>query len=148
MSYKGNKNQQTVLGTIVLGLFRGLWWLVSLPFKGLRKKETISLEDKQYIIAKRRQIDELTKSDNQIELRHAVLEADKLVDFVLKKKNYSGQTFADRLRSAENNIPKNVYNNIWDGHKLRNQIAHEDGQINNLALKQAVKNLLSYVEVI
>ena len=72
------------------------------------------------------------------------MEADKLIDWILKKKGYSGVTFADRLRSAEKDIPEHIYNNIWQGHKIRNQIAHEDGEINPEILKASAKKILSY----
>jgi hypothetical protein len=138
------RNEQTVLGVIVLGLFRGIWWLLKLPFRGLKKKSKLTVADHQYLIAKRSEILELLQSNNQLELRHAVMEADKLADWILKKKNYPGNTFADRLRSAQKDIPKNIYDNIWQGHKIRNQIAHEDGNISVELLKAAGKNIMSY----
>lgn len=136
------RNQQTILEKIVIGFFRGIWWLIKLPFKGLNKKKGLSVADQQYLITKRSEIESLINSDNEIELRHAVMEADKLADWILKKKNYPGATFADRLRSAEKDIPKNIYNSIWQGHKVRNLIAHEDGNISIEDLKSASKKLL------
>ena len=86
------------------------------------------------------------KSENHLELRHAVFEADKLVDFVLKKRNYHGETFADRLRSAEKNIPPEVYNSIWQAHKIRNQLVHETkAEISKETLHQAVKKYFHYL---
>ena len=138
------RNEQTVLGVIVLGFFRGIWWLLKLPFRGLQKKSKLSVADHQYLIAKRSEIEQLLRSDSQLELRHAVMEADKLADWILKKKNYPGSTFADRLRAAQKDIPRSVYNNVWQGHKIRNQIAHEDGNISAELLKSAGKNIMSY----
>lgn len=138
------KDQTTIIEKIFIGFFRGVWWLVKLPFKGLKKQSKLSIADQQYLIHKRQEILSLLNSENQLELRHAVMEADKLADWILKKKGYAGQTFADRLRSAETDMPKNVYNNIWQGHKIRNLIAHEDGKISHEALRQAIKNILSF----
>ncbi|MEI8061621.1 MAG: hypothetical protein WCG99_05020 [Candidatus Berkelbacteria bacterium] len=135
------RNQTTLLEKIVTGFFRGVWWLVKLPFRGLAKKKKLSVADQQYLISKRGEIQSWLQSDNQIELRHAVMEADKLADWILKKKNYNGATFADRLRSAENDLPKNVYNSIWQGHKVRNLIAHENGEISVNELRRAIINL-------
>lgn len=86
----------------------------------------------------------MLESDNIYELKHAVIEADKLVDFCLKAKGYAGETFADRLRSAEKYMDKNSYQAIWYGHKVRNQIAHEDGKIDRDSLVQATKMLMEY----
>jgi hypothetical protein len=77
------------------------------------------------------------------------MEADKLVDYTLKLYGYAGETFADRLRSAEKYIDRNVYQAIWWGHKVRNQIAHEHGnEIAAHELKLAAKNLLTYLRKI
>lgn len=142
---KPKKNQQTALEVIVLGIGRGLWWLISFPFRKKGRRAGLNLEDQKYIIAKRQEIENLFSSQNIIKLKHAVMEADKLVDFVLKKKGYAGETFADRLRSAEKYIDRATYQNLWDGHKIRNQIAHDNGNIDRNTLESASKKLLSYV---
>ena len=54
--------------------------------------------------------------------RHAVLEADKLLDALLKHKGYSG-SLGEKLKAADecfNNIDQ-----VWRAHKLRNRLAHE-----------------------
>lgn len=56
--------------------------------------------------------------------KHALLEADKLLDFVLKKKGYQG-TVADKLRKAEKAFSHKDH--VWEAHKLRNRAAHEVG---------------------
>jgi hypothetical protein len=144
--YKKHKsNQPTVLEAIVIGIGRGLWWLVSLPFRKRGIKAGLTVSDRNHIIRKRQEIESLLNSDSIIELKHAVLEADKLIDFILKKKSYKGETFADRLRSAEPNIHHDIYQNIWNGHKIRNMIAHDNGNIEKSTLIFASNNLLSYI---
>lgn len=144
--YKKHKPQQpTVLETIVVGFGRGLWWLVSLLFRKKGRKGGLSVEDRNYIIRKRQEIESLLNSENDIKLKHAVMEADKLVDFILRKKDYRGDTFADRLRSAEQYMDQSTYQNLWDGHKIRNQIAHDDANINLQTLISAAQKLLSYM---
>jgi len=138
------RNQQTTLEKIVLGIFRGIWWLIKLPFGGWKRKPKLSVADRQYIIEKKEEIRKLGQSENQFELRHALMEADKLTDWILKKENYNGETFADRLRSAEKDLPKNVYNSIWEGHKIRNRIAHEDGKISANELRSAIIKLMNF----
>jgi len=146
MSKHYKKNQEpTLLETIFIGMFKGLWFLVTLPFKKRRKKAGISDQDKQKIIEKRQEIEKLISSGNQYELKHAVMEADKLVDQILKLKGYLGDTFADRLRNAEKHIDQNTYQNIWAGHKVRNTLAHESEVIiSESELKNTVRKLLNY----
>lgn len=143
------RNRETIEQKVVKGFFRGIWWLLTLPFKGLRRKKKLTLEEKKYILAKKQQIEKSLSSENQIELHHAVLEADKLVDWVLKERKYRGQTFADRLRSAEKDIPESVYNSIWQAHKIRNRIVHEtESNLAGAELKDAIYKFFIYLSQI
>lgn len=54
----------------------------------------------------------------------AIINADKLLDEVLKKRKYKGKTMGERLVSAQHDISEN--DNVWFGHKLRNKLVHED----------------------
>lgn len=146
MSKNYKKSQPDIITTIVVGLFKVIWFLVALPFRGLKKSRKISTDDRVYIINKRNEIEKLLQSESPIELKHAVMEADKLVDYKLKLLKYSGDSFADRLRDAEKTISKEVYNSLWQGHKVRNQIAHEaELRIENRELREATKKLLNYL---
>lgn len=56
-------------------------------------------------------------------LKNALIEADKLLDYVMIAKGFTGETMGDRLKSggaAFSNL-----NAVWAAHKLRNQLAHE-----------------------
>jgi hypothetical protein len=57
--------------------------------------------------------------------KSAVMEADKLLDYVLKAGGARGDTMADRLRDRGGRF-SNI-NAIWSAHKLRNTFAHEMG---------------------
>ena len=150
MSNNYRKQQQPdIITTIVVGFFKLIWWLIMLPFGGLKKRTGISADDRAYIFNKRVEIEKILKSESMIELNHAVLEADKLVDFMLKLKGYQGKTFADRLRNSQADLSKNIYNDLWEGHKIRNQIAHEsEMRISNNELRQAAEQLLIYTKFI
>jgi hypothetical protein len=73
-------------------------------------------------------------------LKNALIEADKLLDYVMIQKGFSGETMGDRLKSGGNAFSN--LNNIWSAHKLRNQMAHEV-EIDMVAeqVKQAISNL-------
>ncbi|MBI1952346.1 hypothetical protein HYS42_01320 [Candidatus Saccharibacteria bacterium] len=53
----------------------------------------------------------------------AVIDADKLLDEALKKKNYRGKTMGERLVAAQRDISDN--DGVWYSHKLRNRLVHE-----------------------
>lgn len=143
--YKNKKAQPTFLELLLVGIGKGLWWLITLPFhKGQKRSRGISSADRQYIIQKRHEIEGMSDSENIYELKHAVIEADKLVDYVMKTKGYGGETFADRLRNAESYMDQATYQRLWDAHKIRNQIAHQDDHIEVHVLKSSIKTLLYY----
>lgn len=53
----------------------------------------------------------------------AVIDADKLLDEALKKKNFRGKTMGERLVSAQRSLTDN--DAVWYAHKLRNRLVHE-----------------------
>jgi len=53
----------------------------------------------------------------------AIIDADKLLDDVLKKSKYKGKTMGERLVAAQRDITTN--DEVWFGHKLRNRLVHE-----------------------
>ncbi|MBI5906565.1 hypothetical protein HY857_00740, partial [Candidatus Saccharibacteria bacterium] len=50
----------------------------------------------------------------------AVIDADKLLDEALKKRNYKGKTMGERLVSAQRSLTDN--DSVWYAHKLRNRL--------------------------
>lgn len=56
-------------------------------------------------------------------VKNALIEADKLLDYVLKGRGYSGETMAERLKKAE--VSFRDKDSVWRAHKLRNAIAHD-----------------------
>lgn len=144
--------EPTVLETIISGLFKAIWWILTLPFKGLQrgKRGGISVQDRNSIAAKRNEISSILQgSQSSIELRHAVSEADKLVDHALQLKGYEGNTMADRLKNARDYIDRDMYNEIWEGHIIRNKIAHEhEFSLQNSEYKDAANKLLKYLKTL
>ena len=53
----------------------------------------------------------------------AVIDADKLLDEALKKRNYKGKTVGERLVSAQRDLSDN--DGVWYAHKLRSRLVHE-----------------------
>ncbi len=55
---------------------------------------------------------------------NAIIEADELLDDVLKCKGYKGKTTGERLVAAQHDITSN--DGVWFGHKLSKGIASKD----------------------
>lgn len=71
---------------------------------------------------------DISKKFSEIEAMEpklAIIEADKLVDTVLKKAGIKGETLGERLRNSQKLISRDVYSNMWEAHKVRNQIVHD-----------------------
>ncbi len=68
--------------------------------------------------------------------RHAVMEGDKLLDLLLKKRGYKG-TLGEKLKKAHKHFPQ--VQELWDAHKIRNRIAHElDVRVEPREAKRAI----------
>ncbi len=73
-------------------------------------------------------------------LKNALIEADKLLDYVMIQKGFSGETMGDRLKSGGSAFSN--LNAIWAAHKLRNQMAHEvQHDVVAAQFKQAITDL-------
>jgi len=65
----------------------------------------------------------LVSSENPNDWRAAVLEADIMLDELLTKQGYDGESIADKLKAIEIS-DFNSLNDAWEAHKVRNRIAH------------------------
>jgi hypothetical protein len=73
------------------------------------------------------EIGTLMKSKDSLHLRHAVITADKTLDAVLKDL-VAGETMGERLKNAKDKFGAwDFYQEIWEAHKMRNQLVHESG---------------------
>ncbi len=63
-------------------------------------------------------------SKNPNDWRLAILEADIILDEMLAKMGYHGETVSDKLKAIEPSDFLSL-NSAWEAHKIRNAIAHE-----------------------
>ncbi len=66
---------------------------------------------------------ELSNSTNPADWRVAIIEADIMLDELLKTCGYTGEGIGEKLKSVE---PSDMLtlDNAWEAHKVRNRIAH------------------------
>lgn len=88
---------------------------------GLVGKSQPSLEKGPFREAWR---DIIEKASNESTFALAVINADKLLDTALKKRNFKGETMGERLISAKNALSRRQ--RVWEAHKLRNRLVHEE----------------------
>ncbi len=63
-------------------------------------------------------------SDREAEWKFAIIEADKLVDELLKSAGYPGDTMGERLMNIEKGQLLSL-EGLWEAHKIRNKLAHD-----------------------
>lgn len=68
-------------------------------------------------------IQTLIESPNESDWRVAIIEADSLMEEVLRQKGLSGETVSELLEGAKDSGYRSIQN-AWDAHLVRNQIAH------------------------
>lgn len=82
----------------------------------------------------------------EMDPKYALVEADKLVDVVLKKAQIEGMSMADRIRKTEKLVPRQVYQDLWHAHKMRNEMVHEmDKYISEDESKNAIWKMKKYL---
>lgn len=128
-----------LVGIIILGLL--LFIFISFSKKGAHQ-----LDLEKYRV-KYLEIENNLKKDDDLSYHMTIINADKLLDQALKDIGYSGATMGERLKSASSKFKNN--NKVWESHKLRNRIVHEqnvslnyrDCRIALLGFKEALKDL-------
>jgi hypothetical protein len=65
----------------------------------------------------------LIESPNESDWRVAIIEADSMLEELLREKGLSGETTSELLESARSNGYHSIAS-AWDAHLVRNQIAH------------------------
>lgn len=95
-------------------------------YKPLNKEEKTENHNMQWQII----LDHM-ESPSSTNWRMAILEADTMLDEMLKKIGAEGETLGERLRSMDVREFRSLQM-AWDAHKMRNTIAHEglDYQLN------------------
>ena len=129
-----------VLGSIIILLLKSTW---------LKRR---FLEDMVEIIVYRpfgvkrtfkqwAKINKRLETGKEAECKLAVIEADSLLNDVLRKMGYSGETMGEKLKQLDSTTLPNI-DQIWEAHKSRNNVVHDPDY--KLTLDQAKKILGIY----
>ncbi|OGC38499.1 hypothetical protein A2V54_02535 [candidate division WWE3 bacterium RBG_19FT_COMBO_53_11] len=80
--------------------------------------------DKEKVAQDWERIAQLAETNRPSAYKEAVIVADKLLDYVLTQIS-SGEAMGERLKNADEAFPRDIYQGIWDAHKMRNALVHE-----------------------
>jgi hypothetical protein len=103
---------------ILLLRSRAVWWIGERldSFKKVKLPERIQ-RDWEKIQAR-------LEKDDEASLKLAVIEADNLLDEILKRMGLPGKDMGERLEQMSREQLKSL-DDIWDAHRLRNLIVHK-----------------------
>jgi hypothetical protein len=68
-------------------------------------------------------IQSLSNSYNSNDWKQAIIESDIILDEMLRKMGYSGESIGERLKQVEQS-DFTTLNQAWEAHKIRNRVAH------------------------
>jgi hypothetical protein len=88
------------------------------------EKTHIAIDDEPYRNPQWDVVLKHLESDEQSDWRLAIIEADNMLDAMVKKMGYEGENLGERLKAVEKVDFKSL-DSAWDAHKMRNQIVHE-----------------------
>jgi len=94
---------------------------------------------KKKIVKKWQSVLKKLEAEDENSLKLAVIEADKMFDDLLKKIGYRGEDMGERLKQITPAQLTNIQD-VWEAHKLRNQIVHQpDFRLNRAQAERAIE---------
>lgn len=88
------------------------------------------------------QIKKMVDTNNPLTYRDIIIRLDSLLNKSLRMYYKNSENCGTNLKQAKSLFNKEEYNRIWEVHKLRNKVVHEDKEISSLELKNAY-NIIS-----
>lgn len=92
---------------------------------GLGRKGDFRKVDWAAVNGQWRSIEDRQQTTNQAEMKQLLIQADGLVESVLRQAEVPGNTFGERLKSLRERMDKKDYRRLWQAHIKRNEIVHE-----------------------
>ena len=89
---------------------------------------------------------EHANTENENDWRHAIIEADIMLDELLGAQGYHGDTVGDKLKAVERS-DFNTIDLAWEAHKVRNRIAHE-GSAHSLNAREVRRVIALYEQAL
>jgi hypothetical protein len=109
-------------------------------FKKKSFAKTVSPQTRENVTREWKNIKILLSAKGPSQMRQALISADKCLDNILRDL-VSGDTMGERLKSSEALFDRDLYNKIWEAHKIRNTLVHEAGyEPPYFVINEAVEN--------
>lgn len=136
---------ETLEIVISIGVVVALVFVMTVGFIISRKSTNTGWKKKAML-----KLDELIVLSNNDEpafIKTAIMEVDKLLDFILQQYKIPGTTLGERLKVSEKYFQKrDNFEKAWQGHKVRNSLAHDlHYKADNFQLRRAFADIASAV---
>lgn len=116
-------NDTLLITIFILILIAILFILVSINQKKISKART------KKILKKLEELNTGVLSEDPSVRRDAIIKLDNLLSKALQYYYNNNLLCGDNLKNAKNIFKKKEYNNLWEAHKIRNRIVHDDYEI-------------------
>ena len=136
-----------VLGIVLLaGVFLLAIRLMEINKEDRKKYEPIITEEVQAkaLLGEWQVVLDHVNSESPAEWKLAILEADSMLDEILDSEGYVGETLGEKLKAMSPSAISS-YNDLWEAHKMRNEIAHEGSSVE--LTKRAARDTINKFEV-
>lgn len=91
------------------------------------------------VTAEWRRVLQRMESGDEANFKMAIIEADKLIDNLIKDMGYPGDSMGERLKLIDESKLKNI-DKLWNAHKVRNNIVHDpDFKLNYNQAQNAIE---------
>lgn len=94
-------------------------------FSGNKYRGSV-IRHREHIHKKWDKIISVIKSNDERDLRLAIIEVDSLIDEILKEHGHPGHDMGERMKSIHSGEFSNL-DDLWMAHKTRNRLVHEAG---------------------
>jgi len=88
-----------------------------------------NVRTKERMLATLKRLGEYVSSENDFERRDTIIRLDNLLSKSLNYKYNNSESCGDNLKKADKIFRKDTYQNLWDVHKLRNEVVHNNRSI-------------------
>lgn len=121
--FSGTISVVLFVGIIALGIKTKKFW--ERFGKITQSLDAVSeIKGKEKIVKKWEEITAKSISHVDSDRKLSVIEADKLIDDLLKRMGFKGKDMGERLKQINQNQISNI-NDIWQAHKVRNNLVHD-----------------------
>lgn len=118
------RQRQTPEAVLVEGLLGGIGRLIATLWNALfQRSARLKPDYRSHVAQQWNALAGRAQNATAHEAKLLLIEADALVDRVLKELHLPGATMGERLRAAERRFGR--LQEVWEAHRLRNRIVHE-----------------------